>query len=224
MSDQIKLHESWKSLLHQEFTKPYFLQLKTFLVEEKKRGYTIYPPGPEIFAALDKTPFDKLKVVLLGQDPYHGAGQAHGLCFSVNDGIAFPPSLMNIFKELKDDCGCRIPTSGNLSKWSEQGVLLLNATLTVRANEAGSHQHKGWETFTDTIIQTISTQKQHVVFMLWGKYAQGKIPLIDSSKHLVLTAAHPSPLARGAFFGSKHFSQCNRYLGAHGLSPINWQL
>lgn len=211
-------------LLTQEFNKAYFKQLKQFLLEEKARGYTIYPPGPQIFAALDKTPFDEVKVVLLGQDPYHGAGQAHGLCFSVNDGISFPPSLLNIFKELKDDCGCEIPKSGNLSKWADQGVLLLNATLTVRANEAGSHQNKGWETFTDHIIQTISAQKEQVVFMLWGRYAQGKIPLIDASKHLVLAAAHPSPLARGAFFGSKHFSKCNAYLQANGKTPINWQL
>ncbi len=211
-------------LLVEEFNKTYFKQLKQFLLEEKARGYTIYPPGPQIFAALDKTPFDEVKVVLLGQDPYHGAGQAHGLCFSVNDGISFPPSLHNIFKELKEDCGCEIPKSGNLSKWADQGVLLLNATLTVRANEAGSHQNKGWETFTDHIIQSVSAQKEQVVFMLWGRYAQGKIPLIDASKHLVLTAAHPSPLARGAFFGSKHFSKCNAYLQANGKTPINWQL
>ncbi len=211
-------------LLVEEFNKVYFKQLKQFLLEEKARGYTIYPPGPQIFAALDKTPFDEVKVVLLGQDPYHGAGQAHGLCFSVNDGISFPPSLHNIFKELKEDCGCEIPKSGNLSKWADQGVLLLNATLTVRANEAGSHQNKGWEIFTDHIIQTISAQKEQVVFMLWGRYAQGKIPLIDASKHLVLTAAHPSPLARGAFFGSKHFSKCNAYLQANDKTPINWQL
>lgn len=224
MNSQIKLEESWKNILLQEFSKSYFVQLKQFLLAEKAAGATIYPPGSQIFAALDKTPFQNVKAVLLGQDPYHGAGQAHGLCFSVNDGIAFPPSLLNIFKELETDCGCTIPKSGNLTKWAEQGVLLLNATLTVRANMAGSHQNKGWETFTDNIISTISAQKENVVFMLWGRYAQGKVPLIDASKHLILTAAHPSPLARGAFFGSKHFSKCNQYLREHNLQEINWQL
>ena len=224
MNQQIKLHESWKQLLNDEFEKPYFLALKKFLLEEKNGGQTIYPPGSLIFAALDKTPADKVKAVFLGQDPYHGPGQAHGLCFSVNDGIAVPPSLQNIFKELHADLGYTIPLSGNLGKWAENGVLLLNATLTVRANEAGSHQNKGWETFTDAIIQKISMQHSHLVFMLWGKYAQSKQALIDANKHLVLTAAHPSPLARGAFFGCKHFSQCNHYLRQNGIAEINWQL
>ena len=224
MNQQIKLHESWKQLLNDEFEKPYFLALKTFLLEEKNRGQTIYPPGSLIFSALDKTPADKVKAVILGQDPYHGPGQAHGLCFSVNDGIAVPPSLQNIFKELHTDLGCTIPRSGNLSKWAEHGVLLLNATLTVRANQAGSHQNKGWEIFTDALIQKLSMQHSHLVFMLWGKYAQSKHTLIDANKHLILTAAHPSPLARGAFFGCKHFSKCNEYLRQNGIAEINWQL
>lgn len=224
MNNQIKLDESWKQLLADEFDKPYFKQLKQFLLDEKAQGYTIYPPGSQIFAALNHTPVNRIKAVILGQDPYHGPGQAHGLCFSVNDGIPIPPSLQNIFKELKTDLGCSIPASGNLSKWADQGVLLLNATLTVRAGQAGSHQNKGWETFTDKMIETLSHTQTHLVFMLWGKYAQSKQTLIDGSRHLVLTAAHPSPLARGAFFGCKHFSACNAYLQANHLTPVNWQL
>ncbi len=184
----------------------------------------IYPPGKLIFNAFDQTPFDELKVVIIGQDPYHGPGQANGLCFSVNDGIRFPPSLINIFKELRDDCGCDIPLSGNLEPWAKQGVFLLNATLTVRQNAAGSHQNKGWETFTNNVIKLISDKKEHVVFLLWGNYARAKAQLIDQTKHHILEAAHPSPLARGAFFGSKHFSKTNTYLQSIGKSPVEWCL
>jgi uracil-DNA glycosylase len=195
------------------------------LQSEKEKGMIIFPPGNRIFSAFDQTPFDKVKVVILGQDPYHGMGQAHGLCFSVNDGIQIPPSLQNIFKELKTDNGFEIPQSGNLSKWANQGVFLLNATLTVRQNEAGSHQKKGWETFTDKVIQHISDQKEHVVFILWGKFAQSKNKLIDTTKHLVLVAAHPSPLsAYNGFLGCKHFSKTNDYLQRNHKEPIDWQL
>lgn len=218
-----KIEAGWLQALNEEFTKPYFNGLKSFLVEEKKQ-FTIYPPGKRIFAAFDFTPFDKVKVVLLGQDPYHGEGQANGLCFSVADGIRQPPSLMNIFKELRDDEGCDIPKTGNLEPWAEQGVFLLNATLTVRANTAGSHQNKGWELFTDAVIKTLSDKKENLVFLLWGNYAKAKTVLIDANKHLVLTAAHPSPLARGAFFGSKHFSKTNEFLKSKGIEEIEWCL
>ncbi|MEI6507946.1 MAG: uracil-DNA glycosylase [Bacteroidota bacterium] len=225
MSTNINLHDSWKSMLEEEFGKPYFISLKQFLLDEKTNGKKVYPPGSQIFAALDNTPFDNIKVVLLGQDPYHGEHQAHGMCFSVNDGIKFPPSLQNIFKELKTDCECSLPLSGNLTKWAQQGILLLNATLTVRANEAGSHQNKGWETFTDTIIKSISDNKEHVVFILWGRFAQSKETLIDSSKHFILKAAHPSPFsAYNGFFGCKHFSRTNEYLEQNGIDKIDWQL
>ncbi len=225
MSTNINLHDSWKSMLEEEFGKPYFISLKQFLLDEKTNGKKVYPPGSQIFAALDNTPFDNIKVVLLGQDPYHGEHQAHGMCFSVNDGIKFPPSLQNIFKELKTDCECSLPLSGNLTKWAQQGILLLNATLTVRANEAGSHQNKGWEIFTDTIIKSISDNKEHVVFILWGRFAQSKEPLINPSKHLILKAAHPSPFsAYNGFFGCKHFSKTNEYLESCGMEKINWQL
>ncbi len=217
------IHPSWKSILTEEFRKPYFTALTDFLAEEKKY-HVIYPPANFIFNAFDQTPFDALKVVILGQDPYHGIGQANGLCFSVNDGIRFPPSLINIFKELRDDCGCGIPISGNLERWAKQGVFLLNATLTVRQNTAGSHQNKGWETFTDQVIKLISDKKEDVVFLLWGNYARAKAQLINSEKHLILEAAHPSPLARGAFFGSKHFSKTNAYLVSKGKSPVDWCL
>jgi len=225
MNQNVNLEKSWKDLLNEEFEKFYFIELKKFLLEEKSKGIIIFPPGSQIFAALNHTPFDKVKVVLLGQDPYHGIGQANGLCFSVNDGVKFPPSLQNIFKELKEDCRCEISASGNLIKWAEQGVLLLNATLTVRENEAGSHQNKGWETFTDTIIKTISDKKENIVFILWGRFAQSKETLIDSSKHLILKAAHPSPFsAYNGFFGCKHFSKTNSYLKEKKLTEINWQL
>jgi uracil-DNA glycosylase len=218
-----KIEAGWLEALNEEFTKPYFNNLKSFLVEEKKQ-YTVFPPGNRIFAAFDFTPFDKVKVVLLGQDPYHGEGQANGLCFSVADGIRQPPSLVNIFKELRDDEGCEIPKTGNLEPWAQQGVFLLNATLTVRANTAGSHQNKGWELFTDAVIKTLSDKKENLVFLLWGNYAKAKTVLIDANKHLVLTAAHPSPLARGAFFGSKHFSQTNEFLKSKGIEEIDWCL
>jgi uracil-DNA glycosylase len=218
-----KIEAGWLQALNEEFSKPYFNNLKSFLVEEKKQ-FTVYPPGNRIFAAFDFTPFDKVKVVILGQDPYHGDGQANGLCFSVADGIRKPPSLVNIFKELESDEGCISPKSGNLEPWAEQGVFLLNATLTVRANSAGSHQNKGWETFTDAVIKTLSDKKENLVFLLWGNYAKAKSVLINADKHLVLTAAHPSPLARGAFFGCNHFSKTNDFLKQKGMKEIRWCL
>lgn len=218
-----EIEESWKKLLAEEFRKEYFQKLKSFLLEEKKQ-HTVFPPGKFIFNAFDQTPVDKLKAVIIGQDPYHGVGQAHGLCFSVNDGIKFPPSLANVFKELKSDVGCEVPFSGNLTPWAQQGVFLLNAVLTVRQGQAGSHQNKGWENFTDAVIKKISDNKENVVFLLWGNYARAKAELIDKNKHLVLEAAHPSPLARGAFFGSKHFSKTNEYLKAKNIKEINWCL
>jgi uracil-DNA glycosylase len=218
----IKLEPSWKARLQPEFEKPYFQNLIRF-VKEEYATQTVYPPGSKIFNAFDACPFDQVKVVLLGQDPYHGAGQAHGLAFSVNEGVTTPPSLVNIFKEIKNDLGKPVPKSGNLMRWAEQGVLLLNATLTVRANTAGSHQKKGWEEFTDAAIRAVSDDKQHVVFMLWGAYAQKKGAIIDAAKHLVLKAAHPSPFAADkGFFGCKHFSQANAYLAEHGLPEIEW--
>jgi len=221
----VKIEESWRKALREEFQSEYFTQLKLFLVEEKKTQ-TIYPPGGLIFSAFDKTPFDKVKVVILGQDPYHGQGQAHGLCFSVPDGIAIPPSLKNIFKELSDDMGITLPKSGNLEKWTQEGVLLINATLTVRAHLAGSHQKKGWEQFTDAVIKKISDEKEDVVFILWGNYAQGKAKLIDLSKHFIIKSVHPSPLSanRGGFFGTKPFSRTNTYLESKNITPINWNL
>ncbi len=218
----IKIEPSWKVRLQPEFEKPYFDNLIRF-VKEEYATQTVYPPGSKIFNAFEACPFDNVKVVLLGQDPYHGAGQAHGLAFSVNEGVTTPPSLVNIFKEIKNDLGKPVPKSGNLTRWAEQGVLLLNATLTVRANTAGSHQKKGWEEFTDAAIQAVSDEKQHVVFMLWGAYAQKKGAIIDAGKHLVLKAAHPSPFAADkGFFGCKHFSQANAYLAEHGLPEIEW--
>jgi uracil-DNA glycosylase len=218
-----KIEPSWHNALENEFSKPYFSELKDFLVKEKEQ-HVIYPHGTRIFAAFDYTPFDKIKVVLLGQDPYHGPGQANGLCFSVNDGIRCPPSLNNIFRELKDDVGCDIPFNGNLEGWARQGVFLLNATLTVRQNMAGSHQNKGWEQFTDAVIKTISDKKENIVFLLWGNYAKNKVELINGDRHLILTAAHPSPLARGAFFGCRHFSKTNAFLKSKGVEEINWCL
>lgn len=218
----VKIEASWKEKLNDEFSKLYFLQLTQFLKQEREAGSKIYPSGSRIFAAFDCTPFDKVKVVILGQDPYHGLGQANGLCFSVNNGISKPPSLQNIFKELHEDIGVPIPAAGNLEAWAKQGVLLLNATLTVRANEAGSHQQKGWEEFTDAVIKKISADAEGVVFLLWGRYAQAKETLIDHSRHYILKAAHPSPLARGAFFGCRHFSQTNEILTRIGKEPVNW--
>ena len=222
---EVRMEPLWKEKLAVEFNKEYFLSLKLFLEEERRNGYKIYPSGNRIFAAFDLTPFNKIKAVIIGQDPYHGEGQANGLCFSVNDGIRVPPSLINIYKELQSDIGIPVPATGNLEPWARQGVLLLNATLTVRQNEAGSHQQKGWETFTDTVIKTISREADDVVFLLWGKYAQAKEELIDSTKHLVLKAAHPSPFsADKGFFGCKHFSKTNEYLVKQGKQPINWKL
>jgi len=219
-----KIDESWKNVLIDEFNMPYFITLKQFLVDEKKQ-YTIYPPGHRIFAAFDITPFDSVKVVILGQDPYHGKGQAHGLCFSVPPGITPPPSLINIFKEIRDDLGIAVPDHGNLQAWAEQGVLLLNATLTVRANQPGSHQNKGWEMFTDSVIRKLSEEKEGLVFLLWGKFAQAKEYLIDTSKHYILKAAHPSPYSANAgFFGCRHFSKTNEILKIQGKKEINWSL
>ena len=218
------IEPSWKLQLENEFNTPYFHALKSFLIEEKKK-YTVFPPGHLIFNAYQLTPFDEVKVVLLGQDPYHNHGQAHGLCFSVQDGIAHPKSLINIFKELHDDLGVKIPVSGNLEHWAKQGVLLLNATLTVRAHEAGSHQGKGWENFTDATIQKLSNEKEGLVFLLWGNYAQAKISLINTSKHHVLKTVHPSPLsANRGFFGCKHFSKTNELLQNMGKTEIDWRL
>lgn len=218
----VKIEESWKIRLQTEFEKPYFKTLTDFVRNEYQQT-TIFPPGKFIFNAFNLCPFHQVKVVIIGQDPYHGPGQAHGLCFSVNDGIPFPPSLVNIFKEIKSDLGKEIPISGNLTRWAEQGVLLLNATLTVRAHHAGSHQRKGWEEFTDATIRLLAEEREHLVFILWGAYAQKKGAFIDRNKHLVLTSAHPSPLsAYQGFFGNKHFSQANAYLASHGIQPIDF--
>lgn len=218
----VNIEPSWKEHLQNEFDKPYFENLISF-VKSEYASYTVYPPGKYIFNAFNLCPFDKIKVVLIGQDPYHEPGQAHGLCFSVNDGVQFPPSLRNIFKEIKDDTGADIPVSGNLTRWAEQGVLLLNATLTVREHAAGSHQKRGWEEFTDAVIRIISKEKEGVVFILWGSYAQSKAQIIDSSKHYVLRSAHPSPLsAHRGFFGNHHFSLTNDYLKKRGEAPIVW--
>lgn len=215
---------SWKKMLNEEFNKPYFIQLKSFLVEEKKH-FNIYPPGNKIFSAFQETPFDAVRVVILGQDPYHGPGQAHGLCFSVPAGIAHPPSLQNIFKEINRDLGIPVPATGNLIPWAHQGVLLLNATLTVRANQAGSHQKKGWEIFTDKVIETLSNKKQGLIFLLWGNYAGAKESLIDGTRHFVLKAPHPSPLsANRGFLGCGHFSRVNEILSQRGENVIDWCL
>jgi uracil-DNA glycosylase len=218
----IKIASSWKSLLSSEFQKPYFLQLIDFVKSEYQQN-TVYPPGKEIFRAFDKCDFEQVKVVIIGQDPYHGAGQANGLCFSVRPEIRMPPSLVNIFKEISADIGKPLPSSGDLERWAEQGVLLLNATLTVRAASPGSHQNKGWEDFTDAIIKMISDQRENLVFLLWGAYAQKKGSIIDRNKHLVLMSAHPSPFsAHSGFFGCKHFSKANAYLKSKGLTEIDW--
>ena len=218
----VKIDASWKKVLQDEFEKPYFAQLTNFVRDEYKTK-KIFPPGNMIFSAFDHCPFDKVKVVIIGQDPYHNDGQAHGLCFSVNTGVDFPPSLINIFKEIERDLGKPTPTSGNLERWAEQGVLLLNATLTVQAHSAGSHQGHGWETFTDAVIRKVAEEKVHVVFMLWGNYAQRKGAVVDGQKHLVLKSVHPSPLsAYRGFIGCGHFSAANNYLIEKGLSPIHW--
>jgi len=218
----VKIASSWKSHLEEEFKKPYFIELAQFVREEYK-SQKIYPPGSLIFSAFDHCGFDQLKLVIVGQDPYHGPNQANGLCFSVRDGIRHPPSLQNIFKEINNDVGVPVPTSGNLERWADQGILLLNATLTVRAGQAGSHQNKGWEMFTDAVLKTISDKKEGVVFLLWGAYAQKKGALVDQTRHHVLKAAHPSPFsAHSGFFGSKHFSKANQYLRDKGLETISW--
>ncbi len=219
----VKIDSSWKSRLANEFNAPYFEQLTNF-VRDAYTHHQIFPPAKLIFNAFDLCPFDKVKVVIIGQDPYHGLGQAHGLSFSVNENIPLPPSLKNIYQEIRSDLGIQPLSHGNLERWAKQGVLLLNATLTVQANLAGSHQKKGWETFTDSAIKAVANEKEHVVFLLWGNYAQQKAQYIDRTKHLVLTAVHPSPLsAHRGFFGCKHFSQTNQYLTEHGLEPINWE-
>lgn len=221
----VKIEESWKPVLKSEFSNPYFLEAVTFIKTEKALGKIIYPPGSLIFNAFNTTPFTKVKVVLLGQDPYHGKGQAHGLSFSVPEGIKPPPSLMNIFKELTSDTGMPFPSHGNLSSWARQGVLLLNACLSVRENEPLSHSKIGWIPFTDSVISKISSNKKNVVFLLWGKFAQEKQALIDETKHLVLKAAHPSPFsANNGFFGCRHFSKTNEYLMKNGIDPIDWTL
>lgn len=219
----VNIHESWKQHLNPEFEKSYFKILAEF-VKKEYAEHTCYPKGSQIFAAFDHCHFDDVNVVIIGQDPYHGPGQAHGLCFSVNDGIPHPPSLINIFKEVETDTGTPYPKSGNLERWADQGVLLLNATLTVRAHQAGSHQNKGWEAFTDTVIQLISNEKQNVVFLLWGGYAKRKGAIIDKSRHHILTSGHPSPLSanRGMWFGNKHFSKCNSFLESVGKTAIKW--
>ncbi|MCF2736923.1 uracil-DNA glycosylase [Bacteroides caecigallinarum] len=218
----VQIEESWKEALMPEFSKDYFIRLTDF-VRKEYHETTVYPPGKLIFNAFNLCPFDKVKVVIIGQDPYHGPGQAHGLCFSVNDGIQPPPSLVNIFKEINNDLGKPIPQSGNLTRWAEQGVLLLNATLTVRAHQAGSHQRRGWEEFTDAVIRKLAEEKNNLVFILWGAYAQKKGAFIDRSKHLVLTSVHPSPLsAHSGFFGNHHFSLANDYLVKNGKTAIDW--
>ena len=221
----VKIESSWKNVLKAEFNKPYFLEAVTFLRMEKSAGKTIFPPGSLLFNAFNTTPFDAVKVVLLGQDPYHGPGQAHGLCFSVPEKISPPPSLVNIFRELHNDTGVPFPSSGNLTRWAQQGVLLLNASLSVRSNEPMSHSKIGWAQFTDTVITKISDLKKNIVFLLWGKFAQEKQALIDETKHLVLKAAHPSPYsANNGFLGCRHFSKTNDYLVQNGIDPIDWSL
>ncbi len=219
----VKIESSWKARLNDEFEKPYFQALTDF-VKQEYATKQIFPPGRLIFNAFDSCAFDDVKVVILGQDPYHGLGQAHGLCFSVNDGIALPPSLQNIYKEIANDLNVTPYNLGNLERWAKQGVFLLNATLTVQANRAGSHQGRGWETFTDAVIRTLSQEREHLVFLLWGSYAQQKSALIDGSKHLILKAVHPSPLsAYRGFFGCKHFSKTNEYLRSHNIAEIDWR-
>ncbi len=220
----VKIEQTWKDALAPEFGKPYFEQLVRFLHQEKDAGQVIYPPGGAIFRAFDLTPVNQVKVVILGQDPYHGPGQAMGLSFSVPDGVPAPPSLKNIFKEIEDDLGVKMSGRPNLEKWARQGVLLLNAVLTVRAGQPTSHGAIGWQQFTDAVISYLSANREGIVFLLWGRFAQEKATLIDSSRHHVLLAAHPSPLARGAFFGCRHFSKTNQILLSEGKTPIDWQL
>lgn len=224
-SAAVKLDPSWMDVVGTEFEKPYMHNLKAFLVQEKAAGKVVYPKGDEIFNALNTTPFDDVRVVILGQDPYHGPNQAHGLCFSVREGVPPPPSLVNIYKEIAAEYGVAIPKTGDLTSWAKQGVLLLNATLTVQQAMAGSHQNKGWEEFTDEVVRQVNDKREHVVFMLWGSYAQKKGAMIDRSKHLVLTAPHPSPLsAHRGFLGCGHFKKANECLVAHGFAPIKWEV
>ncbi len=219
----VKIENSWKAVLSEEFEKDYFVRLTEFVREEYRTAEAVFPPGNKIFAAFDATPFDEVKVVILGQDPYHNYGQANGLCFSVGDSVQMPPSLVNIFKEVNADTGAPIPASGDLTRWARQGVLLLNATLTVRAHQAASHQGRGWEQFTDAAVAALSARREQLVFLLWGNYAKRKGAVIDRSKHLVLESAHPSPLsAYHGFFGNHHFSRANAYLVEHGKTPIVW--
>lgn len=220
----VKIEESWYNKMHDEFEKDYFVKLKEFITEEKK-SFTVYPPGSQMFSAFNLTPFDKIKVVILGQDPYHGPGQAHGLSFSVPLGVKPPPSLANIYKELREDLGFQIPKSGNLENWAKQGVFMINATLTVRANTAGSHQNKGWEIFTNKVIETINANRENIVYVLWGRYAAAKENLIEKSRNLILKAAHPSPLsAYNGFYGCRHFSKINNYLISKSIEPIDWSI
>jgi len=220
-----RIEDSWKRVLAAELSQDYFRALKAFLLEERRKGITVYPPGAQIFNAFAHTPFDRVKVVILGQDPYHGAGQAHGLSFSVQRGVRVPPSLQNMYKELHDDVGFEIPAHGNLEHWADQGVFLLNTSLTVRAGSPASHQGKGWEEFTTAAVKALSAQREGLVFMLWGRHALAKRPLIYEARHLVLGAPHPSPFsAHSGFFGCRHFSRANAYLTAHGQEPIDWQL
>lgn len=223
---RVQVDPEWRQALAAEFAAPYMTELRAFLEAEKRAGKVVYPPGPEIFNALNSTPLSRVKAVILGQDPYHGPGQAHGLCFSVRRGVAPPPSLQNIFRELEQDLGIPRPRHGELTHWAQQGVLLLNSVLTVEAGQAGSHQGRGWEHFTDAAIRVLNEQCEHLVFLLWGNYAQRKGRIIDGHRHLVLKAVHPSPLSanRGGWFGHHHFSQANHYLQAHGRSPIDWSL
>lgn len=224
-ASRVQLEASWKQRLLPEFEREYMLKLRGFLQQEKRKGKTIFPPGPQIFNALNSTPLEQVKVVILGQDPYHGAGQAHGLCFSVQKGVDLPPSLRNIYKEIAADLGIPPASHGYLQSWAEQGVLLLNAVLTVEAGSAASHQGKGWEQFTDRVIEILNREREHLVFLLWGSYAQRKGAIIDRSRHLVLESVHPSPLsASRGFFGNHHFSRANAYLQEHGVEPIDWQI
>lgn len=221
---KINIESSWKEVLKEEFQKPYFSELKARLVLDKKEGKTIYPQGPLIFRAFDAVPFQKVKAVIIGQDPYHNPGEAMGLCFSVPQGVKVPPSLKRIYKEMHEDIGIEIPHHGDLSAWTSQGVLLLNAMLTVEKNKAGAHRKYGWQEFTDAVIQKLSEEREHLVFFLWGNFAKGKADLIDATKHLILKSAHPSPLAGSAFFGNKHFSRCQAYLEENKVGKINWCL
>ena len=218
----VRVEEGWRKALADQWEAPYFGELARFVHDEYRNG-TVYPPASQVFAAFDACPFEDVRVVILGQDPYHGPGQANGLCFSVNPGVRMPPSLVNIFREVSDDTGAPFPADGNLDRWARQGVLLLNATLTVREHLAGSHQRRGWETFTDAAIKALSDRREHIIFLLWGSYAISKRGLVDETRHLVLTSPHPSPLsAHRGFFGNHHFSRANRYLSLHGLQPVKW--